>query len=224
MNKILLVEDDVSIVENLKEFLKQESYKIDVANGQQGAIRLLEDNVYDLALLDISLKDGNGFSVCSYINENNRIPVIFLTASGDEYSTVMGLELGAYDYISKPFRPRELSIRIKNVLKRAGKINTVMEFGDLKVDTIKAMVLKNGEEIFLSALEYRLLLVFISNHEVALSRNQLLDKLWDSTGEFVNDNTLTVYIKRLREKIEDDAQNPKYIKTIRGIGYKLDLN
>ena len=150
-----------------------------------------------------------------------EIPVIFLTASGDEYSVVTGLELGADDYIQKPFRPRELVSRIRSVLRRANKSQSVIALDSVRVDTVKATVTKNGKELYLSALEYRLLLVFLNNRGVVLTRNRLLEEIWDVAGEFVNDNTLTVYIKRLRDKIEDDPQNPTLIKTVRGIGYKL---
>jgi len=150
------------------------------------------------------------------------IPVIFLTASGDEYSTVTGFELGADDYIAKPFRPRELVTRIKNILRLTGSTGSVIRLGDVLVDTVKGTASKNGRDLYLSALEYRLLLVFINNRGAILSRTKLLESIWDIAGEFVNDNTLTVYIKRLREKIEEDPQNPTIIKTVRGLGYKVD--
>ena len=150
------------------------------------------------------------------------LPVIFLTASGDEFSVVTGLELGAEDYISKPFRPRELVSRIRSVLRRCGETQAILEIGDLKVDTVRALVTRQGEECFLSALEYRLLLFFLNHKGMVLSRVQLLEEIWDAAGEFVNDNTLTVYTKRLREKIEIDPQNPTLIRTVRGLGYKLE--
>jgi DNA-binding response OmpR family regulator len=150
------------------------------------------------------------------------LPVIFLTASGDEYSVVTGLDLGADDYIGKPFRPRELMSRIRSVLRRCGKTVSILELGDVRIDTAGGSVSKNGQDIFLSALEYRILLVFANHKGRVLSRSKLLEEIWDFAGEFVNDNTLTVYIKRLREKIESDPQNPKIIKTIRGLGYRAD--
>ena len=220
--KLLLVEDDQGIVENLTAFLKEEDFEVDAVNGQKDAIRCLEEKKYDLMLLDVSLADGNGFAVCAAAKAITDIPVIFLTASGDEYSVVTGLDMGADDYIAKPFRPRELVSRMKSVLRRCGKTNAVFEIGKLSVDTVKGTVLKAGEEVFLSALEYRLLLMFVNHRGEVLSRNRLLEEIWDIAGEFVNDNTLTVYIKRLREKIEDDPQKPIYIKTIRGIGYRLE--
>ena len=176
---------------------------------------------FDLALLDVSLPDGSGFSLCSAIKANSDIPVIFLTASDDEYSVVAGLDLGADDYIPKPFRPRELISRMNSVLRRYHRGSQPLEYHELKADTVRGLVYKNNVDLTLSALEYRLLLLFLSNQGIVLTRSRLLDELWDMAGEFVNDNTLTVYIKRLREKIEADPAHPEYIKTIRGLGYKL---
>lgn len=221
MIKILLAEDDKNIVAKLTEFLQNEGFIVDSAAGQSVAITKLEEGRYDLLLLDISLADGNGFAVCAAAKSNSDAAVIFLTASGDEYSVVTGLDMGADDYINKPFRPKELVSRIRSVLRRTGKNQAVLEIADISIDTVKGVVLKGGNEIFLSALEYRLLLVFFNNKGAILSRNKLLQEIWDIAGEFVNDNTLTVYIKRLREKIEDDPQNPSIIKTIRGFGYKM---
>lgn len=221
MPKILLVEDDQSIISGLTEFLSGEGFAVESATGQAAALQRLQTGHYDLLLLDVSLADGNGFAVCAAAKQDGDTPVIFLTASGDEYSVVTGLELGADDYIQKPFRPRELVSRIRSVLRRANKSQSVIALDSVRVDTVKATVTKNGKELYLSALEYRLLLVFLNNRGVVLTRNRLLEEIWDVAGEFVNDNTLTVYIKRLRDKIEDDPQNPTLIKTVRGIGYKL---
>lgn len=222
MTKILLVEDDKTIVATLSEFLAREGFAVKSANGQSAALALLDGEAFDLALLDISLADGNGFSLCSAIKANWKLPVIFLTASGDEYSTVAGFDLGADDYIPKPFRPRELVSRIKNVLRRTGgAAGSVVTIGNVQVDTVKGVATKDGQDLFLSALEYRLLLVFLNHRGAVLTRTQLLESIWDIAGEFVNDNTLTVYIKRLREKIEDDPQNPTIILTVRGLGYKV---
>ena len=185
-------------------------------------MRLVETEKFYLVLLDISLSDGNGFSVCKAIKSDYNIPVIFLTASGDEYSTVTGFEVGADDYIAKPFRPRELVTRIKNILRLTSGGNSVIRIGNIMVDMDKGIASKNGKDLHLSALEYRLLLVFFNNRGRILSRSQLLEAIWDIAGDFVNDNTLTVYIKRLREKLEEDPQNPEIIKTVRGLGYKVD--
>lgn len=222
MTKILLVEDDKTIVVNLTEFLNKEGYIVRNVFGQSAAMQLLAQENIDLVLLDVSLAEGNGFSACSAIKSEYGIPVIFLTASGDEFSTVTGFDLGADDYISKPFRPRELASRIKNVLRLTGSMGKIVKLKDVVVDTEKGTATKHNKDLYLSALEYRLLLVFINNRGSVLTRAQLLDSIWDIAGEFVNDNTLTVYIKRLREKIEDDPANPEIIKTVRGLGYKVE--
>ena len=223
MTKILLVEDDKAIIANLTEYLNSEGYAVESVSGQTAALNLLVDEKVDLVLLDVSLAEGNGFAACKAIKAEYDIPVIFLTASGDEYSTVTGFDLGADDYIPKPFRPRELVSRIKNVLRLTGNTGKTVKLGDVVVDTEKGTAMKNNKDLFLSALEYRLLLVFINNRGVILTRNQLLDAIWDVAGEYVNDNTLTVYIKRLREKIEDDPANPQIILTVRGLGYKVEV-
>ena len=223
MTKILLVEDDKAIVANLTEFLNNEGYIVKSVSGQTAAMNLLAEEKMELILLDVSLAEGNGFATCKAIKAEYDIPVIFLTASGDEYSTVTGFDLGADDYIPKPFRPRELVSRIKNVLRLTGNTGKTVKLGDVVVDTEKGTAMKNNRDLFLSALEYRLLLVFINNRGIVLTRTQLLDAIWDVAGEFVNDNTLTVYIKRLREKIEDDPTNPKIIMTVRGLGYKVEV-
>lgn len=217
---ILLVEDDKTIIETLTEFLRQEDFQVTNVDNQKEALALVEEKEFDLVLLDITLREGNGYAVCRGIKELRDMPVIFLTASTDEFSVVTGLDIGADDYISKPFRPRELVSRMKSVLRRYGKTQSVLKFGELLIDTTKGIAKKNGEELYLSALEYRLLLLFASRPGQIFTRNQLLSEMWDMAGEFVNDNTLTVYIKRLREKIEDDAQNPKLIRTVRGMGYQ----
>lgn len=222
MTNILLVEDDKMIVGNLSEFLQSEGFAVKSAPGQSEALSLLKKYQFDLVLLDVSLSNGNGFALCKAIKTDYNIPVIFLTASGDEYSTVAGFEIGADDYIPKPFRPRELAMRIRNVLRLTGGSGTLIHIGDITVDTIKGTASKNGRDLYLSALEYRLFLVFLNNRGAVLSRTQLLHSIWDIAGEFVNDNTLTVYIKRLREKIEDDPQHPSIIKTVRGLGYKVE--
>ena len=170
MTRILLVEDDKGIVTNLTEYLSKEGYEIKSASGQKDALKLVENEKFDLVLLDISLSDGNGFSVCKAIKSDYNIPVIFLTASGDEYSTVTGFELGADDYIAKPFRPRELVSRIKNILRLTGGANSVILLDNIMVDIDKGIVSKNGKDLHLSALEYRLLLVFLGNRRIVLSR------------------------------------------------------
>ena len=196
MERILLVEDDSAIYQPLTSFLRGEGFAVRQASGQREALALLETEEFDLVLLDVGLRDGNGFSVCSAVKQRGGTAVIFLSASGDEYSVVTGLDLGADDYIAKPFRPRELVSRIRSVLRRTGRVQSVLDVGPLRVDTERACVSKNGA--------------------------QLLEEIWDVAGDFVNDNTLTVYIKRLRDKLEDDPQDPALIRTVRGVGYRME--
>ena len=221
MEKLLLVEDDPTLIRMLTSFLTTENFQITSVTGQKAAAESMETGRPDLALVDISLAEGNGFAVCSHAKELG-VPVIFLTASSDEFSVVTGLDMGADDYISKPFRPRELVSRIRSVLRRAGKRQSIITLGDLSVDTDKGTVTRDGKEVYLSALEYKLFLVFLNNRGQVLTRDKLLEEIWDSAGDYVGDNTLTVYIKRLREKIEQDPQNPVYIRTVRGLGYRLE--
>ena len=221
MQTILLVEDDKAITRSLSEFLLSEGFETRSAAGEREALEILASERPDLLLVDLGLADGSGFSVCRAAKAL-KLPVIFLTARSDEDSVVKGLDMGD-DYISKPFRPRELLSRIKNVLRYYGADSSIVSLGSgITADTEKGVVSRNGEPIQLSALEYRLLLVFIDNRGRLLTRNKLLEDIWDIAGDFVNDNTLTVYIKRLREKIEEDPQDPKIIKTVRGIGYRMD--
>lgn len=221
--KILFVEDDTIIASGLCYSLNQEGYDVTHCLNAAQAKEELSKSSFDMAILDINLPDGNGYDICKQIKEKADIPVIFLTAIDDEVNVVMGLDMGADDYITKPFRIRELLSRIKSVTRRYEKSEsskTVLDFGSLKIDTAQAKVFKEHKEIPLTSLEYRLLLIFANNQGRVLSRNQILESLWDFAGDFVNDNTLTVYIKRLREKIEDDVHNPQMIQTIRGLGYK----
>lgn len=221
--RILLVEDDGGIVWALNEVLRGEGFEVCAVSGETEAKRYLEGgSLPDVILLDLSLADGNGFSLFCTVKEKYGVPTIFLTASGDEESVCRGLELGAEDYIAKPFRARELVSRIRSVLRRSTCTRNIVQLENVTVDTDKGTVTKNGAEIALSALEYRILLVFIGNRGSLLSRSRLLEEIWDVGGDFVNDNTLTVYIKRLREKIEDDPQDPHIIKTVRGLGYRVD--
>lgn len=211
------------IVWALNEVLRGEGFEVCAVSGETEAKRYLEGgSLPDVILLDLSLADGNGFSLFCTVKEKYGVPTIFLTASGDEESVCRGLELGAEDYIAKPFRARELVSRIRSVLRRSTCTRNIVQLENVTVDTDKGTVTKNGAEIALSALEYRILLVFIGNRGRLLSRSRLLEEIWDVGGDFVNDNTLTVYIKRLREKIEDDPQDPHIIKTVRGLGYRVD--
>ncbi len=221
MHKLLLVEDDPDLIRTLTAFLGTEGFSVLSATGQQEAATLMDERRPDLALVDISLREGNGFGVCRQAREAG-IPVIFLTASSDEFSVVAGLDMGADDYIAKPFRPRELVSRIRSVLRRNGDTKHPLAIGDICIDPHKGTVTKHGSPVYLSALEYKLLLLLLQNKGQLLSRDRLLEEIWDSGGDFVNDNTLTVYMKRLREKLEDDPKNPQHLKTLRGLGYRLE--
>ncbi len=222
--KLLLVEDDRTIALGLEYSLSQEGFEVTICDNAKSALSKINEMKFDIALLDITLPDGNGFDICRKLKEKEDTPVIFITARDDEGSVVMGLDIGADDYISKPFRIRELQSRIRSVLRRTKKQyhdDHVIRYGSVAINMTKGNVTKNGNDVFLTALEYRLLLTLVNNEGHVLTRNQLIESIWDVSGDFVNDNTLTVYIKRLREKIEDDPQNPKIIKTVRGLGYQI---
>ena len=221
MPRLLIVEDDTDIVENLSILLQDEGYSVCHAYDVETALKILRTENIDLVLLDITLPDGNGYSVCTTVKRLTNAPVIFLTAMTDEASIITGFQLGADDYVTKPFKPMELVCRVRNALRKSGKVPSVFQVGDLHVDASKAMVTKAGSEVILSALEYRLLLVFLNHFGETLSRRELLHEIWDIAGDYVNDNTLTVYIKRLRDKIESDPANPVILKTVRGLGYKV---
>lgn len=223
MIKILMVEDDSTIAFGVKYALEQEGFKIDICKDLEMARLHINEKSYDIILLDVMLPDGNGYDFCKEIREIKDIPIIFLTACDDEVNIVMGLDIGGDDYMTKPFRVRELISRIKAVVRRnqgEDKGKKILKYGDLSIHTLEARVYKGSKEVFLTSAEYKLLLILIQNENIILSRNQILEKLWDVTYDFINDNTLTVYIKRLREKIEDDTSNPKLIITVRGMGYK----
>ena len=221
---IFLLEDDSAIGIGLSYSLQNEGYAVMLAKSVAEAGGIIKDKIFDLYILDLTLPDGSGYDVCTSIKKLADRPVIFLTAYDDEVNVVMGLELGADDYISKPFRVKELLARIKTVMRRYNKETAggIVKLFDLAVNTNEARVFKNGEEIILTAMEYRLLLTFLNNRGVVLSRQKLLEDIWDVAGDFVNDNTLTVYIKRLRDKIEEDPAAPRIIKTVRGLGYILE--
>ena len=218
---ILAADDEEELLEALQLFLEREHMKLIKAADGPTALRLFEKEQPDLVLLDVMMPGMDGFAVLRRIREKSRIPALMMTARTEDYDKILGLELGADDYINKPFRPRELVSRIRSVLRRTGKSQKLLKEGSITVDTVKGIVYRNGEELALSALEYRLLLIFFNNKGVVLSRGRLLLEIWDVAGEFVNDNTLTVYIKRLREKIEEDPSHPELIKTVRGMGYRL---
>jgi DNA-binding response OmpR family regulator len=225
MLSILFVEDDATIAMGVEYSLKQDGFQVSLAYRLGEARDLLKRQPFDLVLLDLGLPDGSGYALCKEIRAAGDTPIIILSARDEEASIVLGLDLGADDYITKPFRLRELISRMKAVLRRgaAGAIETgnrTLTCGDVTVFTQQAKVHKNGREVILTALEYRLLLTLILNQGRVLTRSQILGSIWDVDEDFVNDNTLTVYIKRLREKLEDDPQNPALIKTVRGLGYQ----
>ena len=218
MNTILLVEDSESIIMGLKYSLEQEGFEVIIAKTIKEAKNHKD---YDLILLDISLPDGNGFDFFKEVKKKEDVPVIFLTALDEEINIVKGLDLGAEDYIVKPFRVKELISRIKVALRRYNKISSsIININGIELDTENMEVKKNGKLIELTSLEFKILLLLFTNKNKLVTRDMILNKIWDLAGNFVNDNTLTVYIKRIREKIGDSEG--KIIKTIRGVGYKVD--
>ena len=217
--KILIVEDDTSILMGLKFCLELENFVVLTASTGQEALEKIKEGC-DLVLLDLNLPDINGFELLKMIP--NDIAVIFLTANDEEVSIVQGLDMGAEDYITKPFRTRELISRMKAVLRRKkGSLSNIIKIQNIEIDPSSAKVLKNNKEIFLTSMEYKILLILATNPNVVFTREKILALIWDVNEEYVNDNTLTVYIKRLREKIEDDPNNPKIIITVRKVGYKI---
>ena len=219
---ILLVEDNETITMGLKYSLEQENFQVDVAPNIVTALAKIEKQEYELFLLDIALPDGEGYEICKYIKEKGNYPVIFLTAKDEETDVVQGLDMGADDYVIKPFRTRELISRIKSVLRRyqkETKHENQIKLKNILIDIDTARVYKNGEEVILTSLEYKILLYLLSNKNIIITREKLLDQIWDIAGNFVNDNTLTVYIKRIREKLDD--KDAKIIETVRGIGYRV---
>lgn len=221
---IFLLEDDEAIGIGLTYSLENEGYNVTLAKSVKEAEKIIDEKEFSLYILDLILPDGSGYDVCKRIKAKGDLPVIFLTAYDDEVNVIMGFELGADDYISKPFRVKELMLRIKSVMRRYSNETSdgIIKINSLKINTNEAKVYKNNEEIILTAMEYRLLLILLSNRGKVLSRTALLENIWDVAGDFVEDNTLTVYIKRLRDKIEEDPAKPEFIKTVRGLGYVIE--
>lgn len=221
---VFLLEDDGAIGMALSYSLESEGYDVTLAKSIAEAKDIIKRQTFAIYILDLTLPDGSGYDICKTVKEQGDYPVIFLTAYDDEANVVMGFDFGADDYISKPFRLKELLARIKSVLRRYSKDSAdgIINIKNVKINTNEAKVFKNGEEIILTAMEYRLLLTMLNNRGIVLTRNRLLEDIWDVEGDFVNDNTLTVYIKRLRNKIEDNPAEPKIIKTVRGMGYIID--
>lgn len=223
MNRLLLVEDDESLSLGIEFTLKDEGYDVKRASTVGEAELLIPREPFDLILLDVNLPDGSGYELCKYIRGKSDIPIIFLTALDEEVNVVLGLEIGGDDYITKPFRVRELLSRIKALIRRNAKSTaggSKLISGDITLDTSTAAVRKNGEEVVLTAQEYKLLLIFMNNPHTIMSRDEILSELLEGAEVFFDENTLSVYIMRIREKIEDKAKEPNYIVTQRGLGYK----
>ena len=220
-NRILLVEDDTSLIDGLEYTLVKNSFDVRVAQTVQEALALFDQDTFDLLLLDLTLPDGTGFDICRSVRRHSEVPIIFLTSSDEEVNVVMGLDIGGDDYITKPFNLGELVSRIKALLRRARKLRSpILESHGIAVDLMKGSATKNGQSLELTAAEQRLLILFLQNPGMILSRNSILERLWDSPSDFVDDNTLSVYIRRLRRKIEDDPNHPAWLLTVRGTGYK----
>ena len=221
---LFLLEDDSAISMGISYSLTNEGYSVTAASSVKQGLEIIRNNSFSLYILDLNLPDGSGYEVCKEIKKQGDLPVIFLTAYDDEINVVTGFELGADDYITKPFRLKELSVRIKSVLRRYSKDTThgIINVKNIKINTKEAKVYKDNNEIILTAMEYKLLLSLIKNRGRVLSRTALLENLWDIDGDFIEDNTITVYIKRLRDKIEEEPNKPAVIKTVRGLGYIVD--
>ena len=219
MDKILIIEDDETICLGLKYYLEQEGFKVITTYKKDEVLEIIKDT--SIVLLDINLPNINGFDLFKEIKKVKDVPIIFLTANDLEVSVVRGLDMGADDYITKPFKTRELLSRIKNVLRRNKSNSNIINIGNIVIDLNQAKVFKNGIDTLLTSLEYKILLTLALNPDTIFSREKLLADIWDVNEEYVYDNTLTVYIKRIRDKIEDNPNNPKIILTIRGVGYKV---
>ena len=225
MCKILLLEDDVSLIDGLVYSLERNGFSLDVARTVKDAENYLLKHEYDLLLLDVTLPDGTGFEVCEHVRKTGSdVPIIFLTAADEEINVIRGLDSGGDDYITKPFKLGELCSRIKALLRRAGmktkKDTSVLHAGDITIDLLSSRVLFKNKTLDLTAAEYRLLCLLIRNVNMVVTRNMILDELWDGSGNFVDDNTLSVYIRRLREKVETDPSHPEHLMTVRGFGYR----
>ena len=223
MNNILYVEDDLSLIDGLKYTLETSGYMIDISRTVKEALTLFKQSQYDLLLLDVTLPNGTGFDICREVRKLSTVPIIFLTASDEEISIVRGLDMGGDDYITKPFKLNELLSRIKALLRRStqfSKADTILEANGIKIDTIERLVWKKGTLLELTLIEYKLLCLFMQNPNHLLTREMILDLLWDGNGNYVDDNTLSVYIRRLRSKIEDTPNMPAFLLTERGFGYK----
>ncbi len=226
MNKILLVEDDLSLIVGLEFSLQKNGFLVEIARTVKEAFSRIEDSKYDLLILDLTLPDGSGFDICRKIRQSSAVPIIFLTASDEEVNIVMGLDIGGDDYITKPFKLNELVSRIQALLRRAGltdREQIELQSNDLTVKLLESRVWKGKQELEFTTAEYRLLCLLMRNPNIVLTREQTLDRLWDHNGSFIDDNTLSVYVRRLRSKIEDDPEKPKLLMTVRGLGYRWNV-
>ncbi len=226
MTRILLLEDDLSLINGLKFIFQKQGYEADIARTLKEAKSIWVEGKYDLLILDVSLPDGLGFDFCKYVRQSSSVPVIFLTASDEEINVVMGLDIGGDDYITKPFKLGILVSRMNALLRRSkdfGKNETELKSNGIRVELLQGLVYKNNQLIEITAAEYKLLCLFMKNPNMVLSKEQILDKLWDCDGNFVDNNTLSVYIRRLRMKIEDEPGNPQMILTVRGMGYRWNV-
>ncbi|HFL3666429.1 TPA: response regulator transcription factor [Clostridioides difficile] len=226
MSSILLVEDDLSLIYGLEYSIQKNGFSVDVARTVEEALQIYKEKNYDLLLLDVSLPDGDGFDICKRVRESSNVPIIFLTASDEEVNVVMGLDMGGDDYITKPFKLNELISRIKALLRRYNFTSenvTELKSNNITVKLLENRVFKNEIELELTTAEYKLLCLLMKNKNIVLTRKNILDKLWDGNGSFVDDNTLSVYVRRLRNKIEDNPENPKILLTVRRMGYKWNV-
>nr|WP_253198265.1 response regulator transcription factor [Clostridium sp. CF011] len=221
-----MVEDDLSIIAGLEFSLRKNGFHIALARTVRECFLMLSDKKYDLLLLDLTLPDGSGFDICKKVRQSSDVPIIFLTASDEEVNIVMGLDIGGDDYITKPFKLNELISRVNALLRRShipSQEPIELKSNDITIKLLESRVFKDSKEIELTTAEYRLLRLLMQNQNIVLTRNVILDKLWDNNGNFIDDNTLSVYVRRLRMKIEDNADKPKFLLTIRRLGYKWSV-
>lgn len=223
MKRIFFVEDDLSLISGLSFAIKKQGYEIDVARTSLEAEKLWINGKYDLVILDVSLPDGSGYNLCKKIRKTSKVPIMFLTAADEETNIIMGLDIGGDDYITKPFKLAVFLSRINALLRRSNNFNqtdTELNSNGIKVQLLKGQVYKNEGQLELTASEYKLLCLFMENPNIVLSSGQILSKLWDCDENYIDNNSLTVYIRRLRTKIEDTPSNPQKIVTVRRMGYK----
>ncbi|MGI5891778.1 MAG: response regulator transcription factor [Bacillota bacterium] len=226
MNSILLVEDDLSLIEGLEFSLHKNGFQVDVVRTVKDALAIVQEQKHDLLILDLTLPDGSGFEICKKVRQMSDVPVVFLTASEEEVNIVMGLDIGGDDYIIKPFKLNELISRINALLRRAKLSNIVqaeLRSNGITVSLPESRVFKGTSKIELTTAEYRLLCLLMQNPNMVLTREIILNRLWDNSGSFIDDNTLSVYVRRLRSKIEDDPEKPMFLLTIRRLGYKWNV-